>query len=309
MISIAEERPRACIIFRTHFWDDFVRRQFDRLLAVSGSLDVFVLVDETNGPVAGIAHDKVARVTESDVLDMGFAKAGEGSLLWFNGDYPLYWFAERHPDYALYLQLEYDVVIDAPVETLVARAAADGVDYVGLTKGEATPDWFWLSTCTAAYDIGEIRHELICLSLFSARALRHLAARRLEHSELFRTGLLQGWPMCEGFIATEMHGNGFVCRELSDFGDTGRYDHWPPYLEIDIEAPAGARFIHPVLDPKRYVASMHKYRVGAVGLLNPASLYHRKLRRLPARRYAAVLASTFAGKAVSNLKSVFARRR
>jgi hypothetical protein len=296
-------RPRACIIFRTHFWDDFVQRQFDRLLAVSNGIDVFVLVDETNGPIVGIAHRNVVRMTESDCLAMGFAQAGEGNLLWFNGDYPLYYFAALQGAYDYYLQLEYDVVIDQPVAATIAKAAAEGVDYVGLTKGEPVHEWFWLKTCADAYDLADIRHQLICLSLFSARALNHLASRRLAQSRQYESGTLRSWPMCEGFIATELHKGQFVCRELSDFGDTSLYDHWPPFLETDLQRPHAKGFIHPVLDQERFITSLHKYHVGLLGYLNPTSLFHRKLRRLPPRRYAAVLAETFATKTVGRLRS------
>ncbi len=289
--------PRTAVLFRTHFWDDFARRQFDRLLAHAEGTDVFVLVDETNGPVAGIEHDRVLRVTEAGLLQMGFARAGEGSLLWFNGDYPLYRFLQLYPDYDYVLQLEYDVQVGRPLIELVQRASAERVDYVGLTKGEPVPEWFWLDSMVQAYAASDVRHQLICLSLFSAAALHHLWQVRLEHAAAWRAGTLTAWPFCEGFIPTQLAAGGFACRELSDFGSTNAYDHWPPFLEGDKDSVAGEDFVHPVLDEKRFVASMHKYHVGLGGFLNPASQFHRKLRRLPPRRYASVLLSSFVQKA------------
>jgi hypothetical protein len=293
---------RTAIIFRTHFWDKFAQRQFDRLLARAGRADVFVLVDDTARSVA-IPHDKVVRVTAAGLLDMGFAAAGEGNLLWFNGDYPLYRFLQLHGDYDYYLQLEYDVVINTDIDALMAVIAADGVDYVGLTKGEATPDWPWLGTCTDAYSLGEIRHQLICVALFSARALRHLWARRLVLSAAYERGDIKAWPMCEGFIATELAKTDMICRELSDYGDTACYDHWPPYLEADLGRLGAHRFVHPVLDDERYIASLLKYHVGLSGFLNPASLFHRKLRRLPTRRYVTALRDSFASKAARTVRN------
>ena len=295
-------KPRAAVIFRTHFWDAFAQRQFDRLIAVAGGTDVFILVDETSGPVAGITHDKIVRVTEGELLGMGLANAGEGALLWFNGDYPLYKFQELHGDYDYYLQLEYDVVINGPILALIASAASQGVDFVGLTKGEATPDWPWVNSCTDAYDIADISHQLICLALFSSRALRFLAERRLALSDAHQRGKMAAWPMCEGFIATELLQAGMVCKELSEFGDTDLYDHWPPYLEADTDSLSAHHFIHPVLDESRFVSSMLKYHIGLKGFLNPASLYHRKLRRLPTSRYLGALAEGFIGKVRRNLR-------
>ena len=288
--------PRTAIVFRTHFWDAFAQRQFDRLLAVADGIDVIVLVDETSGPVA-VPHDRVVRVTESSLLAMGLPRAGEGNLLWFNGDYPLYAVQEQHPDYDYYLQLEYDVVINRPISALIAKAVAGAVDYVGLTKGDAVQDWFWRDSCAGVYPPAAIRHQLICLSLFSAAALRHLLRRRMAHADALADGTLPAWPFCEGFIPTELALGGFACRELSEFGDTGAYDHWPPYLEADTAALAEYPFVHPLLDQPRYIASLHKYHIGLAGYLNPASLFHRKLRRLPIGRYLPVLAGSFLTKA------------
>ena len=293
--------PRTAVIFRTHFWDAFAQRQFDRLLRVAGGTDVFVLVDETNGAVSGITHDRVVRVTEQGLLAMGLAKAGQGNLLWFNGDYPLYRFAELQPDYDYYLQLEYDVIVNRPIAATVAEMAARKVDYVGLTKGEAARDWFWLETMLPAYERDAVRKQLICLCAFSAGALRHLWQARLRQSAAYQAAPAATWPFCEGFIPTELAEAGFVCAELSAFGTVSAYDHWPPYLERDGVAMTEQDFIHPVLDEARYVASMHKYHIGLGGYLNPNSQFHRKLRRLPALHYAGALAASFAGKARRNI--------
>jgi hypothetical protein len=287
---------RDAVIFRTHFWDGFAQRQFDRLLARAQGCDVFVLVDETQRKV-DVPHDRVVRVTESDVLDMGFVRAGEGSLLWFNGDYPLYHFLKLHPGYTHVLQLEYDAVLNVDIGGLMRRMRADNIDFIGLTKGEPAEEWFWRTSCAPLYDAATLRHQLICVSAFSARALQLLWQRRLEHARLWRGGLLKVWPMCEAFIATELAEAGLNVAELSSFGDTGAYDHWPPYLEADLPTLASHVFIHPVLDQNRYISSMLKYKVGLSGYLHLDSLFHRKLRRLPAGVYLRALVTTFAGKA------------
>ena len=287
---------KAATVFRTHFWDGFAQRQFDRLLAVSGGTDVIVLVDETRGPVA-VPHDRVVRVTEELLLAMGLPRAGEGNLLWFNGDYPLYALRRQCPDYGYYFQLEYDVVINRPIASLIAEVEAAAADYVGLTKGEAVQDWFWRDSCAGVYRLDQLRHQLICVSLFSGAALDHLFERRLSQGRALEEGRQASWPFCEGFVPTELALAGFVCRELSEFGDTSAYDHWPPYLEADAGLLAGHTFVHPVLDQRRYVDSLHKYRIGLAGYLNPASLFHRKLRRLPARQYLPVLTRSFMTKA------------
>src|SRR5947209_11646225 len=112
------------IVFRVHFWDDFARRQFSRLQEQAGKADIYILVDETRGPVTGIEHDNVLRITERDIVAQGFARAGEGGLFWFNGDYPFYYFRQLFADYRYYLCLEYDVVFNVATDVFMRQVIA-----------------------------------------------------------------------------------------------------------------------------------------------------------------------------------------
>ena len=295
--------PNFAVIFRTHFWDDFAQRQFDRLLSQVEKGHVFVLVDETNGRVEGIRHDRVVRLAEQDVIDMGFPRAGTGNMLWFNGDYPLYYFFKQHGSYDYYLQLEYDVVLNTSVDRLVSRAAADGVDFIGLTKGEPVQEWYWLSTFRDFYDLTDVQYKLICISLFSRGAMQALAARRLAMAGRLQRSEVQAWPFCEGFIATEMERDDFVSAELSQYVNTDTYDSWPPFVESDLSHMTDHPVIHPVLDQERYISSLLKFKVGLAGYMNVNSLFHRKLRRLPVAIYLKTLVQTFAQKAVRDMRS------
>ncbi len=286
----AAPAPHYAVVFRTHFWDDFTRRQLDRLKRRT-TADIFVLVDETKGPVAGVEHDRVIRVTGELVLKAGYAAAGEGALLWFNGDYPLYHFRTLQPTYHYYLQLEYDVVLNLDLDGLMAQVAEDQADLVALTKGDPPSQWYWRRTLLEAYEADEIRFQLICVSIFSGRALDHLSRRRLALSDDYSAGRLSTWPFCEGFIATEMARSDLKVRELSAYGPTDGYDFWPPFVEADLDGLANLPFIHPVLDRDRYVDSILKYTVGIRDFINPASLMHRKMRRLGPSGYLAVLTS------------------
>jgi hypothetical protein len=96
---ISKTNPRYAVVFRTHFWDEFCDRQLDRLRARVGSGDIYVMVDQTRGPVKGIPTEKVYPVTDQAILDAGFVAAGEGSLQWYSGDVPLYLFRSAYPDY------------------------------------------------------------------------------------------------------------------------------------------------------------------------------------------------------------------
>jgi hypothetical protein len=293
-----DRKSSYAVLFRTHFWDAFTQRQLERLREQVAFGTIYILVDETNGRVDGIAHDNIIRITEQSVLDTGLARAGSGRLLWFNGDYPLYSFLDQHDTYDIYVQLEYDVVLNTSVDDLVDRMRRDRVDFIGLTKGEPVREWAWLDTCTESYDALEIRYKLICLSLFSRPALQMLARRRREMSAAFQRGEISAWPFCEGFIATEIERANFTGAELSGYVDTFSYDTWPPFVESDLPVLAGSSVIHPVLDQKRYVSSLFNYKVGLSGYLNLNSVLHRKLRRLPAGLYMRTLLTSFIAKAL-----------
>jgi len=64
MMSDTKIGSTYAVLFRTHFWDDYVERQYQRLRAVAGRGDVFILVDETNGPVP-IPHPNVVPHTQA----------------------------------------------------------------------------------------------------------------------------------------------------------------------------------------------------------------------------------------------------
>jgi hypothetical protein len=303
--SGAPAAPRYAVVFRTHFWDAFVDRQFRRLQAQVGHGDVFVLVDETRGHVAGIPTGKVFRLTDGQVLDAGFVAAGEGSIQWFSGDVPLYLFARANPGYDHYVQLEYDVNVHRPIDGLVARIAADGADIVSLERRDTPPDWHWMDSIRGVYPEAEAAHHLICLSVFSARALAALSAERLRQAELFRAGTQTAWPFCEAYIPMEARRQGLKLVPLSAYGDVDRYDWWPPFVEEDLPRLERHAFVHPVLDRPRFVTSMFKYP-NVRALFLPNSLFHRRLRRLGLRDYAGLVGTrSFAALALATLRGRF----
>ena len=280
--------PKFAVVFRTHFWDEFASRQLQRLRSKVKDGDIFVLVDETRGKVNGIDCENIFGVRDSDLIEAGYVKAGEGSIQWYSGDVPLYLFFAQHPCYDYYVQLEYDVVLNISVDDLVSSAASGGVDMIASTNGEER-DWHWLASCAEMYPAAEVRHQLICLSLFSSKALDRLSRERLRQADLFKRREITEWPYCEGFIATEARKQGLVVRELSEFGDISCYEWWPPFLESEIETLSSREFVHPVLDKDRYLQSLLKYDLKLFALAAPQSWLHKKLRRGGLNAYIRVL--------------------
>ncbi len=297
----ADSLPSYAVIFRTHFWDDFAQRQLERLTARVKCGRVYVLVDETHGHVPGIDYDHVVRMTEQDVLDMGLARAGFGNLLWYNGDYPLYYFAKECPGYQYYLQVEYDAVLNTDIDELMRRVAADGVHFVATSNLGQASEWVWLSSCLDYYRPEEVRNKLICISIFSGEALAVLARRRVAQSDLYDADADMAWPMCEGFLPSEMERTGLPCADLSQYGSIDALKWWPPNLETELPEFASQSFVHPILDRERYVGSVMKYAGGLGGFLNPNSVLHQKLRKLPLRLYTRYALSGLWKKSVKKL--------
>lgn len=284
MDEMPQHAGRYAVMLRTHLWDDYVERQYQRLVSRSRGGDVFILVDETNGRV-DIPHPNVVSHTQEGVLALGLSKAGYGNLLWFNGDYPLYAFHHEKPGYGYYVMVEYDVTVQLDLGDMISRLEREGVDFVGLTKGEPVAEWPHAASCLDAYRPEQVQKRLICLAAFSRRAVEHLFAKRLELSREHRAGALRRWPYCEAFIPTELGLAGFKLAELSDFGPTDFYDWKPALVETDLPLFQGQAFLHPVLDPKRYVQHTMKDVWPPEAFFYPGAEVGRRLRRVPAGVY------------------------
>lgn len=297
------EVGRYAVAFRTHIWDDYVARQYRRLAARIKSGDLFVLLDETNGriPVSGGA---VVSHTQDSVKALGLADAGTGNMLWYNGDYPLYAFYHHHPDYAHYVMVEYDVAVHGDVDAMIAHVAREGIGFVGLTKGESVAEWPHTASCLDAYAVEDVKKRLFCFAIFSRDAVRRLFERRLSLSRDLAEGRIQRWPFCEGYIPTELARSGFKLAELSELGTTDLYDWRPAFPETDLGELKRHTFVHPVLDPARYVQATIKGAWSTSDVLDPRSAFMRRLRRVPLSVYGAPLAA-----ALRHRVAASARRR
>jgi hypothetical protein len=249
---------RYAVLFKAFTMDDFVRRRFARVVAAAASGDVFLMMDETNGGAGPIAFDRVIRYRESDLLDLGFAPVSQGSLFWYNADYPLYYFQHQHPDYDMIVMVEYDAVPNTDLDRLVRECREQAIDLVGHTVAKTVEVYWWTSTMLRFYTAAQVRPYQICAAVFSARAVRHLAQCRLRQGKAYDLPDAKQWPLGETFVATELALHGFRLRDMASFGKLTRYDWWPPVHESELSDYAGDVFVHPVLTGRRYVTAMFK---------------------------------------------------
>lgn len=249
---------RYAVLFKAFTADDFVLRRLAWVVACAPSADVYLMVDETNGGLGPIPFERTIRFRESDVTALGFAKQGRGSLFWYNSDYPLYYFQHLHPDYDTIVMVEYDAVPRSDLDDLVRECQEKGFDFVGQPIAKTLETYWWTSTMLRFYRYDQVRPYLICAAVFSARAVRHLAAARLRQGREYDLPDATQWPIGETFVGTELAASGFRLHELSAFGRLTRYDWWPPTHESELPDFAGDVFIHPVLTGHRYVRSLFK---------------------------------------------------
>lgn len=245
------------VLFKIYFLDLFVIRQLERLKAVAGSGDLYVIADETGGTIDPIPHDKVIRTSEADMIRRGFIKADPRlAMFWHSADYSLYVPFEDLPPYDYYVTVEYDAVITTDIGALVEAIGAQGITFAGLRATQPVSEWEWTETCNTIYDPAVLRPYLNAIAFYSHGGVARLRESRLDMSRRFRDGEITQYPMSEAFIGTELELHGYRVGNLADFGNFSRYTWWPPTVEAELDELKHCTFIHPVLEGQRAATAL-----------------------------------------------------
>ncbi|HEY1931646.1 MAG TPA: hypothetical protein VGG99_06535 [Acetobacteraceae bacterium] len=250
---------RWAVLFKTHFWDDFVARRFEALKSKCPASDIWIYVDETSGLAGEIPHDKVFRTRDSDMYALGFPRQPVYNINWYNVDYPLLAFHESHAEYAFYIMVEFDAAVLLDLDNLAVEALSRGIDLIAFPSSQPVAEWSWSRTLVALWPLDQIRSQLLCVAGLSERAVAHLMTTRREHAARDARGELQYWPFSEGLVPTALHAAGFKLESLTSFGATDYYDWWPPYHESELGDVPEPAFMHPVLCGERYVRSLLQF--------------------------------------------------
>jgi hypothetical protein len=247
------------VLFRVHFWNDDVARQYDLVTRQVTGGDVWVVADETNGPVALPAGIRRFSVTVAGAVQLGLPDVPAGRVFWYNNDYPLYLFAASHPAYAHYVIVEHDVAVLAPLDALIQAAAAHRIDFVALPNKPREGGWGWMHTCTEIWPAEQVRPHLLCFAVISNRAVAALRVRRQAHAAQFAAGGLTQWPLAEGFVPTLLREQGFALDNLGAMVATDLYDWWPPTHASRLATLPNRYIVHPVLSGAPYIESLLRY--------------------------------------------------
>ncbi len=204
--------PSYAVVFKVHFWDDFVERQLNRLRGRAGTEQLYVLVDETKASIPGINHDRVIRMTEQTAHDEGFLCYPQTEVFWYNTDYQLYHFVGLFPQFTYIVTVEYDCVINVDISDIVRSMAARDLGFVGERIRSPPSVWYWMKFTKPYYsDDLEISGRLLCLAAFSHDFAFQLKAARQNHTLRYLNQEIAPlesneipWPNNEGFVGAEI---------------------------------------------------------------------------------------------------------
>lgn len=249
--SEAPQQRRYALVLKTYVWDSFVERQVRRMSQKVSQGDFFVWIDESHAPAKHLVHKNVVRTTSKKMIADGWSGRFEkGSLFWWNADYPHYDFFSHYADYQLYVFVEYDALMLGDIDLLVEQIRERNLDFVALPLREPMQEWAWTPGHLRTYSREELLGCLMCVSVFSKRALQMLSTRRRA---MARDSTIPFWPSAEAFLPTEIARAGFHSASLEEFADLTQFDWRPPHLEEDVIERTGPALIHPVYDRRRYV--------------------------------------------------------
>lgn len=252
---------RTAVLIRTHYADEQLRA-FAEQLQSDGVFDVFVLADETRGPVELGGMGKVP-LSHEVAHELGLY-ASTPNMLWRCGDYALYAARRALPDYDAYWMIEPDVRLcsSRPSDILAKFPPVEDADFLAANLRPADADWNW--TRTMDESDGPIWRCLFALVRLSARAIDAMLVQRRNLSRLFAESGKDPafWPNDEVFTASTLAREGFICRDLNAFGqiyDPVGFSFWLPVSEREYAAAGREGWIyHPVLSGQRYFIKLFR---------------------------------------------------
>lgn len=246
------EKTQRVVAFRTHFWDNDIALSARNLAGAAKDLTFCVIADETRGILSVPSiYQKISH--NNDFGDLDLPSYPGPQTLWYNADYPLYRLRKSFPNAEYYIMVEFDVVVNIDITTLIRRIAGDGIDMVVADFREATAEWGWADTLDHFF-----KDKYQCLLPFlvvSARAVDFLLDLRKEHAlkvgDVVRN---EDWPYCEGFVASAIKNNSsFKIGSLGSYVNLSYFTHWPPISAISPLNFINNTINHPVLMKKAFI--------------------------------------------------------
>jgi hypothetical protein len=248
--------PIYATVLTTNTWDHFVVGQFDRTKANVRSGDMFVLANETDGPLNIPEAYRPLSISEAKVKELGLPIVYDKTLFCHNLDYLYIFFYVNNPVYDYYVFLDYPVLVKIDVDALVERASCDGVGLIAQPIDVTLETWVYTKPHASVYETAALQGALLPMVVLSNAALACLVRRRLDLAQHYARQPDFFWPFCEAFVPTELKLAGFKASPLSDYGSVDLYSWWPPTLDSALPVARQEGFVHPFLDERRYIRTL-----------------------------------------------------
>ena len=299
--------PSYVVLFRTHVWDDFARTMAAHLSSRVGRGDFVVLADETRQGMDVHGYAKLSHTVDFSSIGLDVNTPEREMYLWHNGDFPLYKALVDMPRYDYYCMVEYDVMFNEFFDGVIDALGEQRIEVVGYRLRQAPGN---IAAQVKAY-YRNTNSLLPCVLVASRRAAEYLYQQRCHIASIHARNPEFGWPFCEGFLGAAITDRPDIAyADLGQFGDVSRYEFWPPTLYHPSLAAESKSFIHPVLDPARFVRS--RVRHGADEFFVAGSPMRRDLEQVDPAVFVPILRDFLSGRRehdrLSQLES-YARER
>lgn len=243
---------KLAILFKTHFWDDVVERNFLLCKRHSNGCDIFILFDPDAGnsiPEPYLSAERIFYTPYADIEKLGLEWGMQPwGGFWYNGDYQQSLFILAHPEYDYICPIENDVAPHISFAKIFQLMNDRGIDLIYTPQTQPNEQWSHLNGCVGYYDTNTYIHKgLFCVSFFSRRAAIHILRRRLEMSVKRRRDNLLAWPIGECVMAQEIFSAGMSISSLSCYCESLPFYDWAPaYLPIEDDELKIETFSHPI---------------------------------------------------------------
>lgn len=240
------------ILFKTHFWDDVVERNFRLCKRYAKHSDIFIIFDPDAGhtvPEPHYSNERIFYTPYSSIEKIGLEWGMHtGGGFWYNGDYQQNLFILSHPEYEYICSIENDVSTHISIDNIFNKMHENGVDVIYHPQNQPNSQWSHFDGCSGYYDQNfYINKGLFCVSFFSRRAALLILHRRLEMSTARRSLSLPNWPIGECVMAQEPINAGMIVDHLINYCDNlEQYDWAPCYLTCEADSNEKKTFSHPV---------------------------------------------------------------
>lgn len=241
------------VMFRTHYWSDYLHERLLELKGFCPNADVFVVFDSTNEEAPEGEHICAHSVTSLTSLGLYLP---ESRALWYCGDYPFYDFYLKNPYYDFYLMIENDVYIDGiDFDKIIENCLRDGVDIIGAHFHEIKGP-----VHGHAFSAGRSQYNVWRKCFFPVVGLRRAAllevfSERLRQRHLKDEDPSFEIPFCETFVGSEAEKRIWKRRELGSVAPVRTYgaSKYMLYDKVSMDSRPG--IWHSVLPADRYISS------------------------------------------------------